>query len=52
MPTKKTITKTRRNLAKNSLSYKQKGETSLTKLNSKRSSKKVQKSSGIYTPQK
>ena len=36
MPTKKTITKTRRNLAKNSLFYQQKGETSLTKIKFKK----------------
>ena len=47
MPTNKTITKTRRNLAENSLSYQQKEETSLTKLNSKKALRKY-KNQAVY----
>ena len=47
MPTKKTISKTNQHLDSYSLSYQQKGETSLTKLNWKEALK-LYKNQAVY----
>ena len=50
MPTEKIMSKTRRNLTTNSLSYQQRDFT--YKIELKRNSENLQKSSGLYTLQK